>query len=126
MLNTHGSSLDYIIGCTGCAPAAAATVKGLGLSGKVKVVAYDLTHEIAAMMCTGEIAASVDTKAVSQARVATDAVVNFLEGRMGDLPHTILIRLGVVDPSNFARYPFDTTIAPTDFEPVLFYSPDAK
>ena len=123
MLLEHGKSLDYIIACTGCAPAASAKVKESGLQKQVKVVAYDLTREIAGLIRNGDIAASVDTKAVSQARVVTDAVVNYLEGRNAITPHTILIKLGLVDQNNYASYEFDTTIAPDGFAPVFSYNP---
>lgn len=123
MLHEHGKSLDYIIGCTGCAPPASAEIWEAGLQSQVKVIAYDLTREIAELIQQGRISASVDTKAVSQARVVTDAVVNYLEQRTGTRPHTILIKLGLVDQSNYDTYKFDTTIAPEDFVPVFFNSP---
>lgn len=127
LLQEHGASLDYIIGCTGCAPPASAEVRDAGLQQRVKVIAYDLTREIAGLIQQGHIAASVDTKAVSQARVVTDAVVDYLEGRMGATPHTILVRLGLVDQVNFKTYKFDASIAPDDFVPVFVTGPaDAK
>lgn len=123
LLREHGKSLDYVMGCTGCAPPASAEIREAGLQNQIKVIAYDLTREIAGLIQLGHIAASVDTKAVSQARVVTNAVVNHLEGRGGKPPHTILIKLGLVDQSNYASYKFDTTIAPDDFLPVFSYNP---
>ncbi|SMC23710.1 protein TorT [Andreprevotia lacus DSM 23236] len=123
LINAHGKKLDYILGCTGCAPAASARLKDAGLDKKIKVVAYDLTREIANLIKTGDIAASADTKAVSQARVVTSAVVNHLEKRTAQSPHTILIKLDMVDPANYAHYKFDTSIAPDDFVPVFSYNP---
>ncbi|MBV6323340.1 TMAO reductase system periplasmic protein TorT [Duganella sp. HSC-15S17] len=123
MLAKHGAKLDYLLGCTGCAPAAVQPVKAAGLNGKLRVVAYDLTDEIAGMVRSGDIAAAADTKGVSQARVAINAAVNLLEGRGKDLPHTILINLGLVDQQNFASYPFDTSIAPEGYKVVLSYDP---
>ncbi len=123
MLAKHGAKLDYLLGCTGCAPAAVQPVKAAGLNGKLRVVAYDLTDEIAGMIRSGDIYAAADTKGVSQARVAINATVNLLEGRGKDLPHTILIKLGLVDQQNFASYPFDTSIAPEGYKVVLSYDP---
>ncbi len=123
MLAKHGAKLDYLLGCTGCAPAAVQPVKAAGLNGKLRVVAYDLTDEIAGMVRSGDIAAAADTKGVSQARVAINAAVNLLEGRGKDLPHTILINLGLLDQQNFASYPFDTSIAPEGYKVELSYDP---
>lgn len=124
MLAKHGKQLDYIIGCTGCAPAARLPIKEAGLNGKIRVVAYDLTQEIAGLIQKGEIIASADTKSVSQARVVTNAAVNFLEGRIKEMPHSILIKLGLVDRSNYSTYPFETSIAPKSYLPILSYTPN--
>lgn len=123
LLAEHGKKLDYILGCTGCAPAAILPMKLAHLDKKIRIVAYDLTREIAGLIRKNEIVASVDTKGVSQSRVVTNAAVSFLEGRATERPHTILIKLGLVDNGNQATYPFDTTTAPEGFEPVLAYAP---
>ena len=123
MLAQHGRKLDYLIGCSGCAPAAILPIAQAGLQGKVRLVAYDLTREIATLVQKGEIAAAADTKGVSQARVVTNAAVSFLEGRSRKPPHTILIRLGLLDQKNYAAYPLDTSIAPEGYAPVLSYAP---
>lgn len=123
LLAKHGKKLDYILGCTGCAPAAVLPVKLARLDKNIRIVAYDLTREIAGLIRKNEIVASVDTKGVSQARVVTSAVVDFLEGRTQERPHTILIKLGLVDHGSFASYPFDTTTAPEGFKPILSYAP---
>lgn len=123
LLAKHGKQLDYILGCTGCAPAAILPMKWAHLDKKIRIVAYDLTREIAGLIRKNEIVASADTKGVSQARVVTNAAVSFLEGRTKERPHTILIKLGLVDSGNQAEYPFDTTTAPEGFEPVLAYAP---
>jgi protein TorT len=65
LLAKYGNQLDYIIGCTGCAPPASEQVKAAGLSKQIRVVAYDLTREIAGMIRDGDIAAAADTKGVS-------------------------------------------------------------
>ncbi|WP_348697629.1 TMAO reductase system periplasmic protein TorT [Duganella fentianensis] len=124
MLNRYGSKLDYIIGCTGCAPAAIAPLKAAGLASRIKLVAYDLTGEIAEAIRGGEIAAAADTRAVSQARVAINAAVNVLEKRQPRLPHTLLIQLGIVDQQNFTRYPFDSSIAPDNYKLQLKFEPN--
>jgi len=124
LLAEHGNKLDYILGCSGCAPAAILPIKQARLNGRIKIVAYDLTREIADSIRNGEISASADTKGVSQARVTINAAVNFLEGRTKELPHTILIKLGLVDRSNYATYKFDTSIAPMGYTPILSYSPN--
>ncbi|MES2126591.1 MAG: TMAO reductase system periplasmic protein TorT [Pseudomonadota bacterium] len=125
MLAAHGNKLDYLIGCTGCAPAALGPLRTAGLDAKIRVVAYDLTGDIAHLIRQKEIYAAADTKGVSQARVVINAAVNALEGRSKDLPHTILIKLGMIDQDNFASYPFDTSIAPDGYKPVLSYDPAA-
>jgi len=120
----HGAQLDYILGCTGCAPAAIMPLKEAGLDGKVRIVAYDLTRRIADAIRQGEISAAADTKGVSQARVVTNAVVNHLEGRLsGRQAHTILVKLGLVDRDNAGTYPFDTSIAPAGYSPSLSHTP---
>lgn len=121
----HGRKLDYLLGCTGCAPAAILPIREAGLSGRIRIVAYDLTRKIADAIRKGEIAAAADTKGVSQARVAVNAAVNYLEGRTGKPPHTILVNLGLMDRGNFAAYPFSTSIAPEGYAPVLSYTPGA-
>ncbi|MBA5686905.1 TMAO reductase system periplasmic protein TorT [Duganella sp. LX47W] len=123
MLAKYGNKLDYLIGCTGCAPAAVQPVKDAGLAGKIRIVAYDLTDDIARLIHNKEIVAAADTKGVSQARVAINAAVSTLEGRNKELPHTILVKLGLVDQLNFATYPFDTSIAPDGYKTVLSYDP---
>ncbi len=123
LIARYGKELDYIIGCTGCAPAARLPINEAKLDRKIRVVAYDLTREIADLIERGEIQAAADTKAVSQARVVLDSAVNFLEGRTRKPPDTILIRLGLVDQSNYASYPFDTSIGPKRCIPVLSYAP---
>ncbi len=122
----HGKTLDYLLGCTGCAPAALLPMREAGLDKKIRVVAYDLTREIANLIRTGEIVAAADTKGVSQARVTINAAVNVLEGRSKELPHTLLIKLGLVDHSNYAQYKFDSSIAPESYAPVLSYFPARK
>jgi protein TorT len=123
LLAKYGNQLDYIIGCTGCAPPASEQIKAAGLGKQVRVVAYDLTREIAGLIRDGDIAAAADTKGVSQALVVTDTAVNFLEGRDKQQPHTILIKLGMVSQENAASYPYDASIAPDGYKPVLSYSP---
>lgn len=123
ILAKHGSRLDYLLGCTGCAPATLGPLKTAGLGEKIRVVAYDLTGEIAHLVRTKEIYAAADTKGVSQARVAINAAVNLLEGRSKELPHTILVKLGMLDQQNLGSYPFDTSIAPDGYKVVLSYDP---
>ncbi|MYM33716.1 TMAO reductase system periplasmic protein TorT [Duganella sp. FT94W] len=123
ILARHGRRLDYLLGCTGCAPAALAPLKAAGLSDRVRVVAYDLTSDIAHLIRTKAIAAAADTRGVSQARVAINAAVNLLEGRGGERPHTILVKLGMVDQQNLASYPFDSSIAPEGYKAQLSYVP---
>jgi len=123
LLAEHGKTLDYLLGCTGCAPAAVLPVKEAGLSGKVRIVAYDLTREIVGLIRSGAISAAADTKGVSQARVVTNAAVNFLENRTRQVPHTILVKLGLVDQTSLATYPLDTSTAPEGYTPVLSVAP---
>jgi protein TorT len=123
ILARHGARLDYLFGCTGCAPAALAPLQAAGLGGKIRVVAYDLTGEIAQLIRNKQIYAAADTKGVSQARVALGSAVNLLEGRSKELPHTILVRLGMVDQQNWNSYPFETSIAPEGYKVLLSYDP---
>ena len=125
LLAQHGEKLDYLLGCTGCAPAAVLPAREAGLNGKLRIVAYDLTREIVGLVRSGAIVAAVDTKGVSQARVAINAALSFLEGRTSRLPHTILVKLGLLDQSNLRSYPIETSTAPTGFSPVLTYAPTA-
>lgn len=123
ILAKNGAKLDYILGCTGCAPAAYRPLRDAGLHNKIRLVAYDLTGDIAQMIVKKEIYAAADTKGVSQARVAINAAVNVLEGRSKVLPHTILINLGMLDQTNIGAYPFNTSIAPAGYAAVLSYDP---
>lgn len=123
ILAKHGNRLDYLIGCTGCAPAALGPLKAAGLADKIRVVAYDLTGEIAHLVRSKQIVAAADTKGVSQARVAINAAVKLLEGRAKEQPHTILVKLGMLDQQNLASYPFDTSIAPDGYKVVLSHDP---
>lgn len=123
ILARHGNRLDYLLGCTGCAPAALGPIKAAGLDGRIRVVAYDLTSEIAHLVRSKDIYAAADTKGVSQARVAINAAVNLLEGRTKELPHTVLIKLGMLDQQNLANYPFDTSVAPEGYKVVLSHDP---
>ncbi len=123
LLVEHGHTLDYILGCTGCAPAAILPIKEAGLSGQIKLVAFDLTSEIVSYIRKGEIAAAADTKGVSQVRVSINAAVNYLEARNKILPHTILVKVGLVDQSNFNTYQFNTSIAPEGYSTVFSYTP---
>lgn len=121
MLSEHGKNIDYILGCTDCAPAAILPVKMAGLGKKIRIVAYGLTREMIGHIRRGEVAAATDVKGVSQARVVINAAVNFLEGRIAKRPHTILIRLGMVDASNCATYDYGVTTAPAGYTTVLSY-----
>lgn len=123
LLAEHGKKLDYILGCTGCAPAAILPTKEANLQSKIKIVSYDLTREVADFIRRGDIVASADTKGVSQARVTINAAVSYLEKRTKEVPHTILIKLGLVDQSTYANYEFDTSTAPAAYVPVLSYTP---
>lgn len=125
MIARYGKKIDYLLGCTGCAPAAVLPVNEAGLNGRLRIVAYDLTREIIRHVRSGAIAAAVDTKGVSQARVATNLAVTFLEGRSKQLPHTILIKLGLLEQGNLDSYQFDTSTAPEGFTPVLSHVPEA-
>ena len=126
MLAEHGSKIDYIIGCTGCAPAARLPLQEAGLSETVRIVAYDLTREIAGLIRKRELYAAADTKGVSQARVVTNVAVSHLEGRGKTLPHTILIQLGLADRANYRSYKLDTSIPPEGYAPILSYRPDKR
>lgn len=119
MVSKYGRALDYLIGCSGCAPAARLPVEAAGLSGKIRIVAYDLTREIADLIDRGEIDAAADTRGVSQARVAIDTAVNYLEGRTQRMPKAILIEIGLVDRANHDHYRFDESVAPPGYVPVL-------
>lgn len=123
VLKVHGKNLDYILGCTDCAPAAILPVKAAGLSKKIRIVAYGLTREIIGHIRKGEIFAATDVKGVSQARVSINLAVNYLEGRIKKLPHTLLIKLGMVDAGNYASYDYDITTAPAGYKTVLSYPP---
>ncbi len=126
ILIKHGKRLDYILGCTGCAPAAILPVKAAGLHKKIKIVAYGITREIIDNIRKGEIVAATDDKAVSQARLAINATVDFLEGRIQELPHTILIKLGMVDRSNYTTYDYDISTAPKKYSTLLSYTPGVE
>lgn len=127
LLAKYGRKLNYILGCTGCAPAAVLPLTQTRLNRKVRIVSYDLTREIADLIREGKISAAADTRGVSQARVAIDSAVNYLEGRTMHLhrgmPRDILIKLGLVDRANEAHYPFNSSTAPAGFEPVLSWHP---
>ncbi len=126
MLFEHGKELDYILGCTDCAPAAILPVKNAGLSKKVRIVAYGLTREMIDHIRSGDVLAATDVKAVSQARLALDVVIDYLEGRTKSKPHTILVKLDMVDGENVDRYDYDITTAPKGYEPILNYAPTAR
>lgn len=123
LLAKHGKKLDYILGCTGCAPAAILPVRLAGLKGKIRIVSYGLTREVIGNIRRGEIVATSDSKGVSQARLVINAAVSFLEGRMSELPHTILVKLGVVDQSNVDTYDYDLSTAPTGYTAILSFKP---
>lgn len=124
LLAEHGKKLDYILGCTDCAPAAILPLKAAGLNEKIRIVAYGLTREMIAHIRHGEVFAATDVKGVSQARVVINAAVNYLEGRMVSRPHTILIKLGMVDRNNYASYDYDISTAPAGYTTVLSYKPE--
>lgn len=123
LLSKHGKKLDYILGCTDCAPAAILPVKLAGLNEKIRIVAYGLTREMIAHIRKGEIYAATDVKGVSQARVVINAAVDYLEGRIRNRPHTILIKLGMVDRNNVANYDYDISTAPAAYKTTLHYAP---
>lgn len=124
LIRKHGRKLDYILGCTACAPAAILPLKLAGLKDRTRIVAYDLTREVIENIRRGEIHAASDSKGVSQARLVINAAVNFLEGRTMQPPHTILIKLGMVDRRNIESYDFDITAAPKAYMPILSYTPE--
>jgi periplasmic protein TorT len=123
LLIEHGKKLDYILGCTDCAPAAIAPVKTAGFNDQIRIVAYGLTREMINHIRRGEIYAATDVMGVSQARVVINTAVNYLEGRIKHRPHTMLIKLGMVDQKNYAAYDYSVTTAPNGYQTVLSYSP---
>lgn len=123
LLAKHGRKLDYILGCTGCAPAAILPVRLAGLKEKIRIVSYGLTREVIGNIRRGEIVATSDSKGVSQARLVINAAVNYLEGRTKEPPHTILIKLGMIDQSNVDSYDYDITTAPKGYRAILTYKP---
>lgn len=125
MLAKHGKHLDYILGCTDCAPGAVLPVRAAGLGDKIRIVSYGLTREMIGHIRKGEIVAATDVKGVSQARLVINAAVDYLEGRIKQRPHTILIKLGMVDRGNVASYDYDITTAPPAYRTQLHYAPDA-
>lgn len=124
VLAQYGRHLDYILGCTGCAPAAVLPIREAHLDSRIRVIAYDLTDEIAVMLRRGEIVAAGDTKGVSQARIVTDLVVDYLEKRRRHLPDTVLVSLGMVDARHVGAYLMGASIAPQNYTPVLSWSPN--
>jgi protein TorT len=123
ILIKHGKKLDYILGCTSCAPAAILPLRTAGLQKQISVVSYGLTRELIANIRKGEIIAATDVKGVAQARLVINVAVNYLEGRAKALPHTILIKLGMVDQSNYADYDYSITTAPKGYTTTLSYAP---
>ncbi|MDD4946273.1 MAG: TMAO reductase system periplasmic protein TorT [Gallionella sp.] len=123
LIFTHGKKIDYLLGCTGCAPAAILPIRRAGLANKIRIVSYGLTRELIENIRKGEIFAATDVKAVGQARVSLSAAVNHLEGRIKKRPHTILVKLGMVDRSNVNSYDYGTTTSPVGYKPVLSYTP---
>ncbi|MDD4977566.1 MAG: TMAO reductase system periplasmic protein TorT [Gallionella sp.] len=126
VLVKHGKHLDYILGCTDCAPAAIMPLHAAGLHKRIKIVAYGLTREMIHHIRAGEVVAATDVKAVNQARVTIDAAVDYLEGRIKERPHTILIKLGMVDRANVDSYDYDISTAPQDYRTTLSYRPKGK
>ena len=126
VLVKHGKHLDYILGCTDCAPAAIMPLHAAGLHKRIKIVAYGLTREMIHHIRAGEVVAATDVKAVNQARVTIDATVDYLEGRIKERPHTILIKLGMVDRANVDSYDYDISTAPQDYITTLSYRPKGK
>lgn len=126
MFIKHGKHLDYILGCTDCAPAAIMPLHAAGLHKKTKIVAYGLTREMIRHIRAGEIVAATDVKAVNQARVTIGTAVDYLEGRIKQRPHTILIKLGMVDRANVDSYDYDVSTAPQDYRTALSYHPKSK
>jgi len=124
LLIEHGNNIDYILGCTDCAPGAILPVKAAGMHDRIRIVAYGLTREMINHIRKGEIYAATDVMGVSQARVVINSAVNFLEGRIKHLPHTILIKLGMVDRKNYANYDYSVTTAPDGYTTVLTYMPN--
>lgn len=123
LIFAHGKKIDYLLGCTGCAPAAILPIKHAGLANKIRIVSYGLTRELIQNIRNGQIVAATDVKAVGQARVSLDATVNYLEGRTKTRPHTILVKLGMVDGNNVTRYDYDATTSPAEYKPTLSYTP---
>jgi protein TorT len=110
-------NIDYIVGTSPTAEAAAQALRIRGLSDKIKVLSYYITPTAYDNIKKKTILAAPTDSPVIQARVAVDQAVRILEKR--EYSKHVGPKLFVVDANNIDKFDRATAFAPDDFKPVF-------
>jgi protein TorT len=112
VLDAH-SDIDYVAGTAVTAVAAVRTLRGRGLTDRIKVMAYYFTPEVYREIKRGHILGAPTDSPVIQGRIAVDQLVRILERR--PFMKQVGPRIQVIDSSNISTFDRATSLAPDGF-----------
>jgi len=109
--------VDYVIGTTVTAEAAAGYLRREGLADQVKVMPYFYAVGVHRGIGRGDILGAPTDKAVIQARIAMDQAVRALEGK--EFIKHAGPKLEMIDSETIKTFDRGTSLAPDDFSPTF-------
>ncbi len=112
VLDAH-SDIDYVAGTAVTAVAAVRTLRGRGLTDRIKVMAYYFNPEVHREIKRGHILGAPTDSPVIQGRIAVDQLVRILEQR--PFMKQVGPRIQVIDSDNINTFDRTTSLAPDGF-----------
>ena len=112
VLDAH-SDIEYVAGTAVTAVAAVRTLRGRGLTDRIKVMSYYFTPEVFRGIKCGHILGAPTDSPVIQGRIAVDQLVRILERR--PFMKQVGPRIQVIDSGNINTFDRATSLAPDGF-----------
>jgi periplasmic protein TorT len=107
------SDIEYVAGTAVTAVAAVRTLRGRGLTDRIKVMAYYFTPEVYRGIKRGHILGAPTDSPVIQGRIAVDQLVRIIEHR--PFMKQVGPRIQVIDSGNINTFDRTTSLAPDGF-----------
>ena len=108
---------DYIVGTAVTAEAAVPLLRGRGLEGKIKILAYYMTPAVYRGIGRGDILSAPTDSPVVQGRIAVDQLLRILEEQPVSRNVGPVIRM--LDGDNIRSFDRTMALAPEGFTPIL-------